>query len=141
MKVDKSAMRASLEARVPFLNTSVVEHAQGIPADFKIRRFKGKYLLRLVAQRYLPKDLVWRKKHGFIVPWERWVRDPGNAALTRLLEDSGLSARGLFDMARLREFRAQLCAGSREVEAGLFFRIAVLGLYLESLTHERLVVP
>lgn len=133
MKVDKSTMRASLEARVPFLNKQVVEHSLGLPASFKIRHFKGKYLLRLVAQRHLPKDIAWRRKHGFIVPWEDWVRDPGNAALTRLLEDSGLAARGLFDMARLRLFREELCRGSRRVEAGLFFRIAVLGLWLESL--------
>jgi hypothetical protein len=77
--------------------------------------------------------LVWRKKHGFVVPWEGWVRDPKNQVLTRLLEDSGLASRGLFDMGRLKTFHEQLCAGSRDVEAGLFFRIAVLGLWLESL--------
>ena len=141
MKVDKSAMRASLEARVPFLNKAVVEHALGVPPSLKIRRFKGKYLLRLVAQRYLPKDLVWRKKHGFVVPWESWVRDPKNESLNRLLGDSGLAARGLFDMARLAEFRSRLCAGSREVEAGLFFRVAVLGLWLESLSGRPVETP
>ncbi len=69
MKVDKSTMRASLEARVPFLNIPVVEFAAGLPSSFHIRHFRGKYLLRLVAQRYLPKDIAWRRKHGFIVPW------------------------------------------------------------------------
>jgi asparagine synthase (glutamine-hydrolysing) len=134
MKVDKTTMRASLEARVPFLNKSVVEHALGLPAALKIRRFKGKYLLRRVAERHLPRELVWRRKHGFIVPWEGWVRDPANPTLRRLLDGSALSARGLFDMERLRLFHRQLCAGSREVEAGLFFRIAVLGLWLESVS-------
>ena len=131
MKVDKSTMRASLEARVPFLNRSVVEFALGLPASLKIRRLKGKYLLRVVAARYLPRELVWRRKHGFIVPWEAWVRDPGNETLRRMLEDKALD--GLFDMGRLRLLREELCRGSRDVDAGLFFRIAVLGLWLESL--------
>ncbi|MDE2237783.1 MAG: hypothetical protein KGK30_07830, partial [Elusimicrobia bacterium] len=133
MKVDKSAMRAGLEARVPFLNRSVVEFALGLPASFKIRRFKGKYLLRLLAERHLPRELAWRRKHGFIVPWERWVRDPGNETLRRLLEGPSLARLGLFDCDRLRRMREALCAGSREFEPGLLFRVAILGLWLESL--------
>lgn len=133
MKVDKSTMRASLEARVPFLDREVIEFAAGLPASHKIRFFKGKYLLRLVAGRYLPRALVWRRKHGFIVPWESWVRDPKNAAVRGLLEDKNLDSWGLFDRSRLSFFHERLCAGGREVEAGLFFRIVVLGLWLQSL--------
>jgi asparagine synthase (glutamine-hydrolysing) len=128
MKADKSTMRASLEARVPFLDKNVIEFAAGLPASHKIRFFKGKYLLRLVAQRYLPKNLVWRRKHGFIVPWENWVRDPKNPAVHSVLSEDF----GLFDRAALRGFHEALCAGSRDVEAGLFFRIVVLGLWLQS---------
>ena len=55
MKVDKSTMRASLEARVPFLDRSVVEYAASLPSSMKIRRFRGKFLLRLVSPRHLPR--------------------------------------------------------------------------------------
>ncbi|MBI3553964.1 MAG: asparagine synthase (glutamine-hydrolyzing) [Elusimicrobia bacterium] len=133
MKVDKSAMRASLEARVPFLNTPVVEYAAGLPSRFKMRHFKGKYLLRKVAEKHIPKSLAWRRKHGFIVPWESWVRKKDNASLDGLLESKSLAECGVFDVARLKVFRAELVRGSREVEAGLFFRIALFGLWLESL--------
>ncbi len=133
MKVDKSTMRASLEARVPFLDKAVVEFAAGLPSSFKIRLFKGKYLLRHVARRYLPENIVWRRKHGFIVPWEAWVRDAGNQALTTLLEDPDFSSCGIFDMERLKIFRQELSRGSRDVDCGLFFRIAVFGLWLKSL--------
>jgi len=141
MKVDKSTMRASLEARVPFLNVPVIEYAAGLPSSFKIRHFKGKYLLRRVAERHMPKELAWRRKHGFIVPWEAWVRGRGNAAVDSLLSSSGLGSRGIFDMDRLKLFHEELVRGSHEVEAGLFFRIAILGLWLESLTKERLAFP
>lgn len=136
MKVDKSTMKASLEARVPFLNVPVVEYAASLPSSFKIRHFKGKYLLRRVAERHLPKELAWRKKHGFIVPWESWVRARRNDALDGLLASRSLEDRGLFDLERLKLFRSELSRGSREVEAGLFFRVAVLGLWLESLSSE-----
>jgi asparagine synthase (glutamine-hydrolysing) len=136
MKVDKSSMRASLEARVPFLNTPVVEFAAGLPSKFKIRHFKGKYLLRRVAEKHMPKSLAWRRKHGFIVPWENWVRRPDNASLDGLLVSSTFAQSGVFDVARLKLFRAELVRGSREVEAGLFFRIAILGLWLESLERK-----
>lgn len=133
MKVDKSTMKASLEARVPFLNVPVVEYSASLPSSFKIRHFKGKYLLRRVAERYMPKELAWRRKHGFIVPWESWVRAKDNAALDGLLSSSSLRARGLFELERLKVFRTELVRGSRDLEAGLFFRVAVLGLWLESI--------
>ena len=137
MKVDKSAMRASLEARVPFLNKAVVDYALSLPSSFKIRHFKGKYLLRRVAQRRgLPRSLAWRRKHGFIVPWEAWVRRPDNAAVSRLLDSSTLRSRALFDLDRLKLIHAELSRGSRDVEAGLFFRVVVLGLWLDSLSRE-----
>lgn len=132
MKVDKSTMRASLEARVPFLDKQIMEFAASLPASFKIRRFKGKYILRQVAQRHLPKSLCWRRKHGFIVPWEAWVRDGGNEAIRGLLEGGSLESWGVFDMDRLRLFHAELARGSRDVDAGLFFRIVMLGLWLQS---------
>ncbi|MFA6002959.1 MAG: asparagine synthase (glutamine-hydrolyzing) [Elusimicrobiota bacterium] len=137
MKVDKSTMMASLEARVPFLDKTVVEFAAGLPSSFKIRMFKGKYLLRQVARRYLPETVVWRRKHGFIVPWEEWIRDAANPAIIELLEDKALRESGIFDMGRLAAFHRALVSGSREVEAGLFFRIAVFGLWLRSLGRAR----
>lgn len=133
MKVDKSTMRASLEARVPFLNKPVIEFALGLPSSLKIRFFKGKYILRKVAQRHLPKDLVYRRKHGFWVPWEQWVRNGKNNSLNDLLSEKSFADSGVFDIGRLRLFREELVRGSRCVEAGLMFRVAVFGLWLQSL--------
>ena len=136
MKVDKSTMWASLEARVPFLSKAVVEYAAALPSSFKIRAFKGKYLLRKVAEKYLPRQIVWRRKHGFIVPWEGWVRDPNNESARRLLQDPAFLDWGVFDGEKLELFRQELARGSRDIEAGLFFRILVLGLWLQSIKAE-----
>ncbi|MBI5624569.1 MAG: asparagine synthase (glutamine-hydrolyzing) [Elusimicrobia bacterium] len=136
MKADKSTMRASLEARVPFLDKPVVEYAACLPAGHKIRLFKGKYALRRVAGRYLPAQIVWRRKHGFIVPWESWVRSPVNALVRGLVYGTGFMANGIFDAAEVRLRYERLIAGDRGVDAGLFFRIAILGLWAESLEKE-----
>ncbi|MFH1725481.1 MAG: asparagine synthase (glutamine-hydrolyzing) [Elusimicrobiota bacterium] len=132
MKVDKTTMRAGLEARVPYLDRRLVEYALHLPASSKIRRLKGKYLLRRLAGKYLPKPIAWRRKHGFIVPWEEWVRSPSNRVLDELLARGAWRSWGVFEEARLRWMLDELRAGSREVDSGLFFRVAVFALWLES---------
>ncbi|MFA6030290.1 MAG: asparagine synthase (glutamine-hydrolyzing) [Elusimicrobiota bacterium] len=138
MKADKATMRASLEARVPFLDRRLVEYALGLPGSVKMRRLKGKYLLRRIAAKYLPRPIAFRRKHGFVVPWEEWVRSPKNSFLEDLLADRGFEGLGVFDVPRLRAMLAHLRAGSREIDTGLLYRIAVLGLWwrgLRSLPH------
>lgn len=129
MKVDKATMQASLEARVPFLSRPVVEFAFGLPPGLKLRRLKGKYLLRRLAEKWLPREICWRRKHGFIVPWEEWVRRRDNPVLDELVRDPGLGE--VFDPARLLGMRERLVNGG-PADPGLFFRIAVFGLWRRS---------
>ncbi|MEK7656901.1 MAG: asparagine synthase (glutamine-hydrolyzing) [Elusimicrobiota bacterium] len=133
MKVDKATMAASLEARVPFLDRRLVEYALRLPASFQVRRLKGKYLLRTVAAKYLPRSVAFRKKHGFIVPWEEWVRSPGNSTLDELFSDASFERWGVFDGPRLRQMLLDLRRGGRSTDPGIVYRVAVLGLWLESL--------
>ncbi|MBI4425249.1 MAG: asparagine synthase (glutamine-hydrolyzing) [Elusimicrobia bacterium] len=128
MKVDKASMRASLEARVPYLDRSVAAFALGLPGSLKLRRFKGKFVLRRVAAKLLPASVAWRRKHGFLVPWEEWIRRPDNPAIDDLLRTPALAA--AFDPARLLAMRRRLVEGGGPVDAGLFFRIVVFGLWL-----------
>ena len=72
---DRSSMKSHVEARVPFLDVDVVNFAITLPDNFKIRRAITKYLLRQVAYRYLPKNLVDRKdKLGFPTPEKNWLK-------------------------------------------------------------------
>ena len=67
-KVDRASMANSLEVRVPFLNSKVIEHASMLPFNYKLKGFQGKYLLKKVAKRLLPSSIVKRPKKGFNVP-------------------------------------------------------------------------
>lgn len=75
MKVDKMTMRHTLEARAPLLDSRLVEFGLNLPNRLKIHRGKGKFLLKKVAEKFLPKSLVRRPKHGFTLPINLWLRE------------------------------------------------------------------
>ena len=131
MKVDKTTMRASLEARVPYLDRRLIEFAFTLPAGLKIRRLKGKYILRRLAERWLPVGVAWRRKHGFLVPWEEWVRRPDNPLVDDLVRSS--EAAEVFDADALRAMREALVASRRPADPGLFFRAVVFLIWRRSL--------
>ncbi len=68
MRQDRMTMAASVECRLPFLDYTVVESALNLPLRLKVRRRTGKWLLKRVAEEFLPRDIVYRPKQGFPVP-------------------------------------------------------------------------
>jgi len=67
-------MAVGLEARVPLLDYGFIELANSIPQKMKFKRFCLKYVLKKIASNYVPKETVYRKKIGFYLPLERWLR-------------------------------------------------------------------
>lgn len=70
---DRMGMMASIENRVPFIENDILAHGLNLPLSFKIRGRQGKWVLKEVAARYLPRDVVFRPKAGFPVPWVRYL--------------------------------------------------------------------
>ena len=74
VKVDIASMANSLEARSPFLDHKVIEFAASLPENLKMNRFRAKYLLKKVAARLVPNEVIYRRKMGFGVPIGQWFR-------------------------------------------------------------------
>jgi asparagine synthase (glutamine-hydrolysing) len=93
---DRMSMACSLEVRSPFVDPRVVEFAASLPAEMKLKGSRLKYLLRRVAARYLPADIVRRPKQGFGFPVGAWMRRDLRRLVRDRLGNSRLVATGVF---------------------------------------------
>ncbi len=125
-KTDVSSMAYSLEAREPLLDHELVEWSQRLPLAWKLRSGEGKYLLRRLAYRLLPREIVERPKQGFTVPIDRWLRGPLRDWARERLEDRRLYERFPLDRRRMQELFALHLSGRRDTHPLLW---AVLMLH------------
>jgi asparagine synthase (glutamine-hydrolysing) len=94
---DKMSMAVSLEARVPLLDHKLVEFAATLPENLKVKGLVRKYLLKKVSRRWLPREIIDRKKQGFPMPSALWLRNEARSFVRDVLSPSALRRRGLFD--------------------------------------------
>lgn len=94
---DKAGMAHGIEIRVPYLDIELVEFSTNIPTKFKMKGRETKYILRKVAEKYLPHHIIYRPKSGFGAPVEFWVRNELKDYIKSSLSESAINQSETFD--------------------------------------------
>jgi len=104
MKQDKMSMAASIESRVPFLDHELVEFAFNLNSNWKVKGSVSKYVLKKVAERRLPENLVYRRKMGFPVPLTKWLLNGSFDNFLRvILFEPKVRSRGFYNLSFLEQ--------------------------------------
>jgi asparagine synthase (glutamine-hydrolysing) len=112
MKQDQMSMAASIESRVPFLDDRLVNHVAGLPSSYKVRGWQTKALLRAAVRDLLPPAILTRRKMGFPVPLNRWLRGAFQPLVSEFVLGPRAAERQLFDAAALRAMAAEQASGA-----------------------------
>jgi asparagine synthase (glutamine-hydrolysing) len=104
-KGDRVAMNSSVETRYPFLDEEVFTYLARLHPRWKMHGLRDKYFLRLLAQRWLPREIAWRRKAMFRAPFDSFHAEHVPAFVDQLLSDQSLAKTGYFDPAAIRHWR------------------------------------
>jgi len=113
-KVDRTSMAVSLEAREPLLDHRLIEFAASLPESLRLRRGEGKWLLKKTMQRYLPGEILYRPKQGFVTPIAAWFRGPLAEEARAISRGTALARTGWFDQQAIARVAEEHIAGRRD---------------------------
>jgi asparagine synthase (glutamine-hydrolysing) len=111
-KVDRMSMAVSLETRVPYLDTDMVELAFQIPDHLKLRNLSTKVLLKQVAARQVPPECVFRPKEGFSIPIKSWLKSSFRPLMEEYLSDVHLKSQGIFNSGTVQRLKEEHLNGA-----------------------------
>jgi asparagine synthase (glutamine-hydrolysing) len=113
-KVDRTSMAVSLEAREPLLDYQLIEFGARLPTSMRVRGSTGKWLMKQAMRRYLPDDILFRRKMGFVTPISAWFRGALAAEAKRIAHGSMLAESGWFDAGAIDKIVADHQSGIAE---------------------------
>jgi asparagine synthase (glutamine-hydrolysing) len=139
IKADKMTMANSVELRVPLLDHKVLEFAASLPPSFKLNGFNLKYILKSVLSQKIPKEIRNRKKTGFPVPYESWLRNDLKSVVWDVLMDRRTLERGYFSKDGVEGLLRANSSGSNYSKE--IFSLLSLELWQRTfLEHEQVVL-
>lgn len=131
-KVDRTSMAVGLEAREPLLDHRLIEFAATLPEGLRIRRGQGKWLLKHAMERYLPDEVLYRPKQGFVTPIARWLRGPLASQARAIGRGAAIARAGWFDADRISALAEAHIAG-RADHSRLLWQLLMLDRSLDRL--------
>ncbi len=112
-KVDRATMSTSLEGREPFLDQRIIEFVARLPSNYKYRNGIGKYMLKDIVHKHVPKEIMERPKMGFGVPLESWLKNELKATLLQVINEDSLRKQGIFNVERVIKMRDRYLNGDK----------------------------
>ena len=100
---DKLGMASGVEVRVPYLDIDLVEFSTKIPPSLKLKGNTTKYLLKRVAEKYLPNEVIYRPKTGFGAPVRKWIKNDMNSFINDYLSQESIEKRKIFNYDKIKE--------------------------------------
>ena len=120
VKVDRAAMSSSLETRIPFLDHKLIEYVWKIPHSLKFRNGNGKWILKKILNKYVPKNLTERPKMGFEIPIGSWLRGPLRDWAENLLNKKRLQQEKYFNPELIRDKWEEHLSGKKNWQYDLW---------------------
>jgi asparagine synthase (glutamine-hydrolysing) len=112
VKVDRATMSVGLEGREPLLDNRIIEFVSQLPSELKYNKGDKKYLLKKIAHKYVPKELLDRPKTGFGIPKEEWLRNEMKHYLFEYINIEQLAKHNLIDAKKAISVRDEFLAGN-----------------------------
>ena len=135
VKVDRTTMANSLEARAPLLDQNLIAFAARLPFDLKLRGEQGKYLFRKVAARLLPAEVLTKRKQGFAIPLAAWFRNDLRPMLLDTIGSRAFKERGIFDQAGIQRLVDEHQQGLQD-RGELLWMVMVLETWMRTLPDQ-----
>lgn len=131
-KVDRTSMAVALEAREPLLDHRLVEFAAGLPENMRLRGGQGKFLMKKAMRRYLPDNVLYRPKQGFVAPIAQWLRGSLAGEARAIGSSAALARTGWFDGKRIGRIAESHIAGAAD-HSRLLWQLMMLDRSLSKL--------
>ncbi|HZU39245.1 MAG TPA: asparagine synthase C-terminal domain-containing protein, partial [Gemmataceae bacterium] len=138
-KGDRVAMHSSVETRYPFLDEDVFNFLATVPPRWKLRGLRDKYLLRLLAERWLPRSIAWRRKAMFRAPFDSFHGDNVPPFVEQLLSPESLRHTGYFDAEAVQTWRGVLRRLSRRSPRRTSLEMGLAGVIATQLWHHTFI--
>jgi asparagine synthase (glutamine-hydrolysing) len=140
-KGDRVAMHSSVETRYPFLDEEVWAFMAQLPPRWKLRRLREKYALRLVAERWVPKEIAWRTKAMFRAPFDSFFGDERGmpAFVEQLLSEESLKKTGFFDTRAVAHWRGAFRQMRPNSSKRLMIEMGLVGVLASQLWYHSFV--
>ena len=139
LKGDRVAMNSSVETRYPFLDEDVFAFLAKLHPRWKLRGFRDKYILRLLGERYLPREIAWRPKGMFRAPLDSFFAHKVPPFVDQLLSEESLRKTGWFNIAEVQHWRQRMLEGKLSLRQRSMVELGMVGVVTTQLWYHTFI--